>query len=147
LNELCGRCRKTRCKIVFYDNFVQLCEQRGVKPTRAAMETGIARSAVSHWKASWEKGIEVLPSNANAKALAVYFGVTVDRLLSLEQNKMPAAQTGGGLENDPLAGQLIAAYGEVREEFTQDEIDDVTMFIRMVAARKRQKREKEQQAP
>lgn len=129
---------------MFYDNFVQLCEQKGVKPTRAATEAGIARSAVSHWKASWEKGEEVLPTNANAKALAGYFGVTVDRLLRSGSSASPERP---GLEGDPLAGQLIAAYGEVKEEFTQDEIDDVTMFIRMVAQRKRQKREKEQEAP
>lgn len=66
---------------MFYDRFIQLCEQKGVKPTRAAIENGIARSAVSNWKSNWAQGIESLPSTANANALADYFDVSVDYLL------------------------------------------------------------------
>ena len=66
---------------MFYDRFIQLCEQKGVKPTRAAIENGIARSAVSNWKSNWAKGIESLPSTTNANALAEYFGVSVDYLV------------------------------------------------------------------
>lgn len=48
------------------------------------------------------------------------------------------------LEADPFANQLFAAYGEVKKEFTQDDIDDIKMFMEMVAERKRKKKEKEQ---
>lgn len=77
---------------MFYDRFIQLCEQKGVKPTRAAIENGIARSAVSNWKSNWAKGIESLPSTANANALAEYFGVSVDYLVGNGKEPSPEAQ-------------------------------------------------------
>lgn len=77
---------------MFYDRFIQLCEQKGVKPTRAAIENGIARSAVSNWKSNWTKGIESLPSTANANALAEYFGVSVDYLVGNGKEPSPEAQ-------------------------------------------------------
>lgn len=46
------------------------------------------------------------------------------------------------INNDPLAGQLFAAYGKVKEEFSQAEIDDITMIMEMIAEKKRRKREK-----
>lgn len=48
------------------------------------------------------------------------------------------------IQDDPFANQLFAAYGEVKKEFTQDDIDDIKMFMEMVAERKRKKKEKEQ---
>lgn len=71
---------------MFYDTFVQLCEQNGIKPTRAAIEAGVPKSAVSYWKSNWEKNIEVLPTNKNALLLAKYFGVSIDILLGKESN-------------------------------------------------------------
>lgn len=78
---------------MFYDNFVRLCKQKHVKPTRAALEAGVARSAVSNWKSNWERGIEVFPTSVNAKALAAYFGCSVDYLLGKPEK--PAAESGG----------------------------------------------------
>ena len=71
---------------MFYDRFVHLCELKGVKATRAAVDVGIAKSAVTNWKTNYQKGIEVLPNAANASALADYFGVTVDYLLGNDES-------------------------------------------------------------
>ena len=61
----------------------------------------------------------------------------------------PAAGAGeplaAQLENDPLAGQLFAAYGQVREAFTQENVDDLILFMNMVAEREKKKREKGQE--
>lgn len=59
----------------FYDRFSKLCERKGVSPTRAAVEAGIAKSAVTNWK---QKGGE--PTGENAKKLCAYFGVTRSEL-------------------------------------------------------------------
>ena len=59
------------CPFVFYDRFVELCEQKGVKPSRAAVDAGITKSAVTYWKQS---GAE--PTGDNVKKLCDYFGVS-----------------------------------------------------------------------
>ena len=132
---------------MFYDRFIQLCEQKGVKPTRAAIENGIARSAVSNWKSNWAKGIESLPSTANANALAEYFGVSVDYLLGNGKEpspqaqvfvdtsasmhtaeKKPAAQTGGELGFDDFTYALHNETKKLTEENKQKLLEMAKFF-------------------
>ncbi len=63
--------------MAFYDIFDELCKQRGVTPTRAARENGIAQSSVATWK---KRGST--PKAATVQKLADYFGVSVSDLLS-----------------------------------------------------------------
>lgn len=49
------------------------------------------------------------------------------------------------LKDDPLANQLFAAYGEVKKEFDAEDIEDIKMFMEMVAERKKKRREREEQ--
>ena len=78
----------------------------------------------------------------NLTKIAVFFNVSVDYLLGNEEK--PAAQKGDEpIKEDPFADQLFAAYGEVKEEFSQEDIDDIKMFMEMVAKRKRMKKERD----
>lgn len=121
---------------MFYDTFVHLCEQKGIKPTRAAIESGIARSAVSNWKSNWENGVEVLPSNATAKVLAVYFGVSVDYLLGSEKGATPSTSE----ISDVLNEVDVAFYGEYKE-LTDDEKDVVRDMVRVMRERRKNKQQ------
>lgn len=60
----------------FYNTFELLCKKKGVTPTRAARESGIAQSVASMWK---KRGST--PSGENLQKLANYFGCTVEYLL------------------------------------------------------------------
>lgn len=120
---------------MFYDNFLRLCNKKGISPTAAVVEMGFQKSVASRWKQS-------IPTDANKLKIAEYFGVTVEELMASNEEK-PADQGADELiKNDPLAGQLFAAYGKVKEEFSQAEIDDITMIMEMIAEKKRRKREK-----
>lgn len=70
---------------MFYNNFVRLCELKGVKPSRAALDCGISKSVVSKWKQNAEKGIELTPNGPSLRSLSDYFGVSVDYLLGKEK--------------------------------------------------------------
>lgn len=121
---------------MFFDVYCELCKEKGISPTGAALEMGISRGAVSAWKNEAR-----VPSSAILTKIADYFGVSVDYLLGNEEK--PASQEADELiKSDPLAGQLFAAYGRVKEEFSQAEIDDITMIMEMLAEKKRRKREK-----
>ena len=62
----------------FYQTFFQLCESKGIAPSKVAQEIGLNKSSVSYWK----KGS--IPKMDTLKALAQYFNVTVDYLTGLD---------------------------------------------------------------
>lgn len=72
---------------MFFDNFVRLCEQKGVKPSRALTEAGVPKSAYSYWRTEASSGNDAKPTNQNAVKLAQYFNVTVDYLLTGNQKE------------------------------------------------------------
>jgi len=77
---------------VFFDNFVRLCEQKGVKPSRALTEAGVPKSAYSYWRTEAGAGNDAKPTNQNAVKLAQYFDITVDYLLTGDQKENPPQQ-------------------------------------------------------
>lgn len=77
---------------MFFDNFVRLCEQKGVKPSRALTEAGVPKSAYSYWRTEASAGSDAKPTNQNAVKLAQYFDVTVDYLLTGNQKENPPQQ-------------------------------------------------------
>ena len=71
---------------MFYDLFCELCKQKNVAPTRAALDMGISKATPTTWK---NKGIT--PQAAQLQKIADYFGVSVDYLLGNEpKEKTPA---------------------------------------------------------
>ena len=120
---------------MFYDNFLRLCNKKGISPTAAVVEMGFQKSVASRWKQS-------IPTDANKLKIAEYFGVTVEELMASNEEKPAGQEADELIKNDPLAGQLFAASGKVKEEFSQAEIDDITMIMEMIAEKKRRKREK-----
>ena len=77
---------------MFFDNFVRLCEQKRVKPSRALTEAGVPKSAYSYWRTEAGAGNDAKPTNQNAVKLAQYFDVTVDYLLTGDQKENPPQQ-------------------------------------------------------
>lgn len=65
---------------MFYDKYVELCKQKGVTPTAAALEIGLSKATPTKWKRSG-----ATPSSDNLKKIAVYFGITESELLSDEE--------------------------------------------------------------
>ena len=58
-----------------FDKLVELCKEHGINFSRLEKECGIGNGVIARWKSS-------SPSVANLKAVADFFGVTVDELLN-----------------------------------------------------------------
>lgn len=58
-----------------YDNFLNLCNSIGKSPSAVALELGISKSTVSHWKHQRNE-----MTAATALKIANYFGITVEEL-------------------------------------------------------------------
>lgn len=57
-----------------FNKLVALCKEKGITFCKLEKECGIGNGTIARWKTS-------SPSVANLKAVADYFGVTVDELL------------------------------------------------------------------
>lgn len=67
---------------MFYDAFCELCAEKGVSPTRAALEIGLSKATPTTWK---KKG--TTPQAMQLQKIANYFGVSVDSLLARASNR------------------------------------------------------------
>lgn len=121
---------------MFYDIFIHLCKEKGVRPGRVAEDCGINRSNVSLWKS---RGYT--PRGDALNKIAAYFGVSVDYLLGNEEKEKPATDEGDGLE-DLLKDQFIAFYGEVKDSLDETDIEDLKTFMRMKAEIKKNREKK-----
>lgn len=91
---------------MFWETFVELCNNRGTKPNPVAKELGIPSGSVTDWK----KGR--IPRGATLQKIANYFGVTTDYLLGAgtasEFNPRVLTTKPIGLTPDEIA--LVEAY-------------------------------------
>ena len=72
---------------MFYDLYSKLCREKGVSPSRAALDMGISKSLPTSWK-----NTGTMPKGEILSKIAVYFGVSTDYLLGNEKS----AQAAGG---------------------------------------------------
>ena len=93
---------------MFIDNYLRLCEEKGISPTRVLKEIGISHSLYAKWKTGSE------PTNRTKKKIADYFGVTTAELAN-RQIKNPAALSGNGVD-DQLDAEIIDLFGQLSFE-------------------------------
>lgn len=95
---------------MFYNNYVNLCNIKGLSPSAAAEAMGFKRSVVSRWS----KGTQ--PRQATLQKIADYFGVTVEYLSGEadEQKEKPGQIALAGLREEKQ--QLIKVILEMTDE-------------------------------
>lgn len=88
---------------MFYDRFLELCKEKGVKPTNACVEAGLSRGLAAKWKST---GTEK-PSADALEKLAAYFHMSIEEILG--KPKTPA-------EADVTFDDFTyAMYGEAKD--------------------------------
>lgn len=92
---------------MFYRNFVDLCNKKGMSPSAVAEEMGYQRSVVTRW------GNGTKPRQATLQKIADYFGVSVDHLVGNQENENPATETGSGIPKDDI--DLLKQFHEADE--------------------------------
>ena len=102
---------------MFYDEYVKLCRNKGVSPTRAAADVGISASTVSDWK---NKGRA--PQARHLYKLAEYFGVSVAVLLD-EKKDDPA------LSESEIDEEISSIF----ESLSDDQKAQAVAFLRFLA--------------
>lgn len=121
---------------MFYDKYAQLCKQRGVSMSAAAMEAGLSKSLVTKWKVN---KVDV-PSPDVLKKLSTYFNMPVSELLGEEEKEKPTVKDDGlsmgqpdkviELTDTELDAELVSLLGEL----TRSEIPLVAAYIQGIIA-------------
>ena len=94
---------------MFKKIFTELCNEKGVAPTKACTDNGLSNAAYSCWTE------DTVPRQATLFKFAKYFNVSVDYLLGKE--KKPTAEAVG--KDDQLleeAEQLMGTLSPARQE-------------------------------
>lgn len=73
---------------MFYERYTSLCKNRGVSPSKVAVECGFNKGSVSVWKKKYQSGIDVHPSSEILIKIANYFNVSVDFLLDKDNSEL-----------------------------------------------------------
>ena len=85
---------------MFYDKFVSLCKEKGVAPTRAALDIGLSKSAPIKWGTTG-----ATPNGETLNKIAEYFSVSVSVLFGEETKKAPTPK--GEREMDDLTNEIL----------------------------------------
>ena len=93
---------------MFYDRFVEMCAQKGVKPTNACVEAGLSRGLAAKWKSTQTSR----PSADALEKLSVYFGLSIEEILGIEKEK--TATNGDDLSAEEL--KFVKLFSEADEQ-------------------------------
>lgn len=115
---------------MFYDEFTALCAEKGISRTKACVDCGVSRTA---WH-KWENG--ATPNGATVNKFAVYFGVSVSKLLGEDTKKAPAETGKRSVSDDELK---FALWGDCAD-ISDDDLADVRRYAEFVRERKKVKK-------
>ena len=93
---------------MFYDKYAQLCKQRGISNSAAAVEAGLSRSLVTKWKTN---KVET-PSPEVLEKLSAYFGIPISELLGEEEMGIKKEQP---IDLNGLSDELVELIGVLKE--------------------------------
>lgn len=106
---------------MFYKRYVELCHEKGVSPSRAAMDAGLSKSTVTKWK----NEPEAKPTGNIIDKLTKYFGVSISVLLDGDNPD----------ERIPTDSEIKLALFGPDVKVTDAMYDEVRSFARFVAQR------------
>ena len=117
---------------MFYDRFLHLCAQRGISPSKAAVEAGISKSLVTKWRTN---AVQV-PSAEVLQKLARYFCMNVSDLLE-ETAHAPAEAGARAVSEEDIKFALFGGDGEITDAM----YEEVKRFAAYVKQREADKKE------
>ncbi len=113
----------------FYARFARISRSYGISPSRAALDAGISKSAVSKWK----REPDSVPTGTVLAKLSTFFGVPASALLGEEQPEPPA------VSDEAIKFALFGGS----EDITQEMYDEVRSFAAYIKDREAKKRGEE----
>ena len=118
---------------MFYERFKQLCKEKGVSTSKAAIEAGLSKSTVTKWK----KDPTTKPSGNIISKLCAYFDLSVAELLGETENA-PAGSDKREVTQEDIKFALFGGSGEITDAM-YDEVLNFAAFVRQREASKKER--------
>ena len=128
------------CGFVFYaqnqavlERIIECIGPRHGAKKELAEHLGIHPNVITNWLNGRNKSYR-----RYVNEIAAFYGVSVDYLLGNadSKEKQPDSQN----ENQAVKDELIAFYGDVKDDLTPDDIDDLMVAMRAKAERNKKKK-------
>lgn len=122
-----------------YNTIKELCDSRGISVSKMSSDIGIHRNVMPRLKAS--EGKKTL-SLQTLEKLSSYFDVPITYFIDekdADRHGPPLQQT-PTITDDDL---MFALFGEVKDELTKEDLDDVRAYAEFVVKRKLAAQQKE----
>lgn len=95
---------------LFYDQFLKVCEENGVKPTPALKEIGLSPGNLKKWESGSSIGSDILAKIAN------YFDVSTDYLLGQTNLKTKNPSLKGICDKIGLSDKSVLMLSRLKKE-------------------------------
>ena len=109
-----------------YESILALCERDGIRPGRLCDELGISRGLMTDLKMGRKKGVNA----ETAQKIASFFGVSVGRLLGIEDRATASGENTVNLDRID-----VAFYGEFKE-LSEEDKETVRDMVRIMRERR-----------
>ena len=118
---------------MFKENFIRLCNEKGIAPTVVCTSVGLSDAAFSKWTD------QSVPRRATLMRIADYFGVTVDDLISLKTDIRVDLQlfAADPVENKEKEPTNMEALEKLMDDMTEQELLDLNRKLAEVLSRKK----------
>lgn len=119
---------------MFKKIFIDLCNKKGVAPTKACTDNGLSNAAFSKWTD------ESVPRRATLQRMADYFGVSVDLLLGKTEQKEKS--TAEAVDNDTDM-QLLEEAERIMNALSPARQEEAMRYLRYLASQSHQNQGKD----
>lgn len=111
---------------MFYERFIGLCEESGIKPSKVAIDCSFNKGSVSVWKKKYDNGLDVHPTAEILNKISNYFNVSVDYLLEKTDVQTP---NGGAISDIDIK---FALFGEKADKIPDEKLQEVKNFAKYI---------------
>ena len=120
---------------MFKENFIRLCNEKGIAPTVVCTSVGLSDAAFSKWTDT------SVPRRATLMRIADYFGVTVDDLIGLKSEirvdlQLFAADPVENKEKEPTV-TVDPKLLSLIDSMSEDELADLERYAEFILSRKK----------
>lgn len=113
----------------FYNYYITLCNKKGEKPSRVALNIGLSKTAVNSWKIG-----KSLPTDSTLQMLSDYFEIPFEQFMACEdianartQKSKKAFLAPIGVRND-----YEAVYDAIKEKLPDDPTDSLAEELQIL---------------
>ncbi len=110
-------------KLDFYDKYLELCEARGIAPTRAALDMGFSKSAVMRWKNGY------VPQYKTMQKIAEHFNISTDFLMGMGDDMPKVAPDVQELIEDYNSRPEMKMLFKATKGVTAEDIERAAKFL------------------